>query len=91
MELLDVEGMSDSLSDQSDSDQGEKYWDSLSIGKLRDRVEGMNRERKKEGKKEVGLKVDEELEEREREEREWEERRRARSRGGRGRGARGRR
>jgi len=91
LELLDVEGMSDSLSDQSDSDQGEKYWDSLSIGKLRDRVEGMNRERKKEGKKEVGLKVDEELEEREREEREWEERRRARSRGGRGRGARGRR
>jgi len=86
LELLDVEGMTDS----TEEEDGEKYWDSRSLGNLRDTVERINRERREDRRKELVLRVDEELEEREREEREWEERRRVRSRGGR-RGGRGRR
>ena len=70
LEVLDVEGM-------TDNDEAEKkYWDSIELEKLREKVEMVNLKRKENGKRELVLRFDKELEQRVREEREWEERRR---------------
>ncbi|GAA5970618.1 hypothetical protein JCM3765_006118 [Sporobolomyces pararoseus] len=80
LEVLNVEGMTD------DGEAEKKYWNSIELEKLRKKVKKVNSKRREEGKIELVLRYDEELEQREREEREWEERRRNRNRGARGRG-----
>ncbi|GAA5981132.1 hypothetical protein JCM5350_007168 [Sporobolomyces pararoseus] len=78
LEVLDVEGMTD------DGEAEKKYWDSIELEKLKEKVEMVNSKKREEGKRGLVLRYDEELEQREREEREWEERRRNRNRGARG-------
>ncbi|GAA5981160.1 hypothetical protein JCM5350_007180 [Sporobolomyces pararoseus] len=83
LEVLDVEGMAD------DDEAEKKYWDSIGLERLKEKVEMVNSKRRENGKRELILRYDKELEQRVREEREWEERRRNRNRGARG-GGRGR-
>ncbi|GAA5981106.1 hypothetical protein JCM5350_007157 [Sporobolomyces pararoseus] len=78
LEVLDVEGMTD------DDEEKKKYWDSIELEKLREKVEMANLKRREDGKRKMVLRYDRDSDQREREEREWEERRRNRNRGARG-------